>query len=135
MKAIVVSALLGAFLVGVSEMSIARAAVAPAAPASETSAFAGSWKVTDAKERVFFIDLKADGTAASRWQDAAETRRNQTGTWKLVDGAAVINWDNGWRETISAAGAGFVKKAYAPKLTLEGEPSNQTPAEKVDAAP
>ena len=127
--------LVGALLVGMSEMTLARAAVVPAAPASEIATLVGTWKVTDSKERVFFIDLKADGTAASRWEDPAESRRNQTGTWKLVDGAAIIVWDNGWRETITASGAGFVKKAYAPKLKLEGKPSNQSVAEKVEPAP
>lgn len=113
------------------------AAPAPAAvvqPAAEAD-YLGIWKVQDGKQREFFIELKAGGVAASRWAAAAEQRRNETGTWKLVGGAAHIIWGNGWREVISRTGEGFVKKAYAPSLSLEGAPSNQSPAAKVDAIP
>ncbi len=135
MKSILAGALMGAILVGLAGAPTVRADAVSAAPAPEAATFAGTWKVADAKARVFFIDLKADGAAASRWQDPAESRRNQTGSWKLVEGAAVIVWDNGWRETIGASGAGFVKRAFAPGLKLDGKPSNETPAERAAATP
>lgn len=113
------------------------AAPAPAVvvqPAAEAD-YLGIWKVQDGKAREFFIELKAGGVAASKWAAAAEQNRNEVGTWKLVGGAAHIVWGNGWREVISRTGEGFVKKAFAPALSLEGKPSNQSSAVKVDAIP
>lgn len=128
---------LSAALIARGEEAAPVAAPSPAAvaqPAAEAD-YIGIWKVQDGKAREFFIELKAGGVAASKWAAVAEQRRNEAGTWKLVGGAAHIIWGNGWREVLSRTGEGFVKKAYAPALSLEGTPSNQSPAVKVDAIP
>lgn len=135
MKKSFACALLGAVLMGATVASIARATEESASPASVESTYVGMWKVKDSKERVFFIVIKAGGEAASKWEDEAEAKRGQHGTWKQLDDKVVVLWDNGWRETISATETGFVKKAYAPKWTLEGKPSNESPAEKVESKP
>lgn len=115
-------------------VDVPAAVAAPAAAAAETE-FTGVWKTRDGKGREFYITLAAGGQASSRWAAAEEQRRNETGTWKIVDGAAQIAWGNGWREVLTRSDAGFVKRAYAPALTLTGAPSNEAPAEKVPAAP
>lgn len=126
-------ALLGGFAFDV----VPKAGAVPAPAASlETSEFVGIWKVQDGRQQTFYITLSADGSAASAWVEPQLASRGQTGTWKLVDGVATIIWDNGWRETISAKeDGGFTKRAFNPRASLDGEPTNESPAEKVDAIP
>ncbi len=135
MKVTFAAALLGAMLMGAAVAPIAGHAAEAASSASADSSFVGTWKVQDSKERVFFIEVKASGEASSRWEDPGEARRGRTGTWQALPNGIVITWDNGWRETIgpSQDGSGFVKKAFAPKLKIEGKPTNQMVAEKVTA--
>lgn len=130
MKTHSVGFVLAALLLAAPVTTAVRADEAAAAQAQ--SEYVGSWKVQDGKGREFVIELGADGQAASKWAAAEEQRRNETGTWKDVDGAAQITWANGWREVISKSGEGYVKKAYAPKLTLDGAPSNESPATKIE---
>lgn len=132
MKMSLAGAVLGAFLFGVVMTPIARATDEPASSASTESTFVGKWKVQDGKERVFFIHVKAGGEATSEWEDAAESRRGQSGTWELLENKLVITWANGWREVISAGDNGFVKKAYAPNWSLDKRPANEAAAEKVE---
>lgn len=124
-----------AILAGAGLSSAARAEDSAAPAASEHTNFLGTWKVKDGSDRVFFITIKPDGLATSRWEDPAEARRNQQGTWKALEGGVVILWANGWRETLTAGESGVVKRAYAPKLTLGGHPSNETPAERASTTP
>jgi hypothetical protein len=111
------------------------AAPAVTAPQVAATDYLGIWKVQDGKQREFFITLEAGGKASSRWAAAMDQKRNEVGTWKEVNGQAVVLWGNGWQEVIAKSGEGYVKKAFAPKLTLDGAPSNEGPALKVDAIP
>ena len=122
--------ILGSFA-GHSAQAMEDAIAAPAAQ----SAWVGIWKVQDVKARDFYITLAADGSATSTWTAAEDQRRNQTGKWVEADGKVTIEWHNGWREVIEASGEAFVKKAFAPKMKLEDEPANSSPAVKVDAIP
>lgn len=109
---------------------------APAAsPQVANASYAGIWKVQDGKQREFYITLEAGGKALSRWAAADQQRRNEIGTWKEGNGQAVITWGNGWQEVIAKSGEGYIKKAFAPKLALDGTPSNEGPAVRVDAIP
>lgn len=127
--------ILGASLAIVCAVGTTRAEKTSAPPAAEQTSYVGTWKVRDGSNRVFFITIKPDGLAASRWEDPAESRRNQRGTWKRLDDGVVVLWENGWRETLTPGESGVVKRAYAPKLTIGGKPSNESPAEPVAPAP
>lgn len=130
---LLVAAVLGSF--AVSSARAEEAATAAPAAASVKSEFSGIWKVQDSKSRDFYITLSADGKAASSWTAAADLRRNQTGSWTAEAGKAVVTWDNGWREVIEASAGTFVKKAFSPRAQLTDEPTNTSPAVKVDAIP
>lgn len=103
-----------------------------AAPASVESTYVGKWMVKDNKGESFYITIKPGGEAVSSWEGEENARRGQEGTWEAVDNQVVITWNNGWRETLSQSGDGFVKKAFRPKWKIEGKPANESPAEKVD---
>lgn len=113
----------------------AEEAAAIAAPAvqSEKSEFVGIWKAQDGKGRDYYITIAADGSATSTWTATEDQRRNQTGVWKAVEGGVLVSWHNEWRDQLVAVDSGFLKKAFAPKMKLEGEPANTSPAVKVDA--
>lgn len=134
MKATCAGALLGAMLMGAAVAPIAGFAADAVSQASVKNSYVGTWKVTDSKGRVFFIEVKESGEASSRWEDPNEARRGRTGTWEAGADKVVIVWDNGWRDVIGPAqdGAGFVKRAFAPKLKIEGKPTNEAAAEKVN---
>lgn len=127
--------LLGSALMMSAAPAPVRAEDTVAAPAAQASAFAGIWKVQDGKGRDFYITLASGGQATSSWTGAEDQRRNQTGTWVEADGKAVVTWANGWREVLENKDGAVVKKAYAPKLQLEGEPANTSPAVKVESIP
>ena len=122
----------------ISAASSARAeeaTTATPAAAAVKSEFIGIWKVQDSKSRAFYITLTEDGKAASSWTSAEDQRRNKTGTWVAEQGKVVVTWDNGWREVIEASAESFVKKAFSPRAQLTDEPTNTSPASKVDAIP
>lgn len=126
-------ALLGACLLGAFAVPNAGMAEAESAsPASAESTYVGKWQVKDTKGESFFITLKPGGEAESSWAGEENARRAQQGTWEALEDMVVITWNNGWRETLSQSGDGFVKKAYRPKWKLDGKPANESPAEKVN---
>jgi hypothetical protein len=139
--ALSISALMASFVLADTNPAAATAE-APAAPDVATTAvplelkdFVGTWKVKDGRENVFFITLKDDGTASSKWEAADLSDRAESGQWTLRKGEAMVTWPNGWREIISFDGKGYSKRAYGSTHKLDGKPSNVSGAEKVAATP
>ena len=91
------------------------------------SEFAGKWTVADTAGTPFEITLGDNGTATgNRSGEAME------GTWKFDNGAAVINWKDGWTTKIAKDGAGYTKTAWNKGLTMNTPPTNTSSAEKVN---
>jgi hypothetical protein len=54
------------------------------------------------------------------------------GTWKFDNGAAVINWKDGWTTKIAKDGDGYTKTAWNKGLRMNDPPTNTSSAEKVN---
>lgn len=89
--------------------------------------FAGTWQVADSSGEPFKITLVDDGTAT-----ANRAGEGMNGTWKTVDGTAVISWDSGWTTKISKSGDSYSKTAYKKGVETSGDPTNSSDAKKVD---
>ena len=93
------------------------------------SHFIGKWEVGEGDgHSTFYITLEEDG-------DAKKSIGAEHGTWTLVDGAARVTWDDGWRDIIRKVGTKHEKAAYAPGKSLDDEPSNVTPARNTQPKP
>lgn len=95
------------------------------------SAFAGDWagKYTteDTKGNKMAITLSGDGIAVG-----SKHGKTLDGTWTDDAGAAVISWTTGWTTKLSKDGGTYIKSAYRPDTPLDGAPTHQGPAEKVE---
>lgn len=91
--------------------------------------FVGKWEFgTGAGSGTFFVTLDRDGRAH-------KTIGSPRGTWKVVDGEAIITWDDGWRDVIRRVGDKHQKFAYEEGRPLTGEPSNVTDAKTLNSEP
>jgi hypothetical protein len=88
------------------------------------SEYVGVWKLEDTKGEPFQITLSESGEAQGRHVD-----KEMKGSWKEVDGAAVITWGTGWFTKISKDGNGYRKTAY--KKSLSDPPTSSSAAVKV----
>ena len=93
--------------------------------ASLAGDFAGTWNVTDTSGKEFQIVLSADGGAS-----ADRSGHDMTGTWKASNGAAIITWNSGWTTKIEKDGDGYKKSAFGKNVSLDGKPTNTSPASK-----
>lgn len=103
-------------------MALVMAACSPAEPDSK---YAGTWGVTDTDGTPFDIVLVEDGTAK-----ANRSGEDMAGTWKEEDGAAVIEWGDGWVTVISEEDGGYTKKAYGQGVSRGDTPTNTSAATK-----
>jgi hypothetical protein len=90
------------------------------------SDFEGIWKVQDTQGKAFKIKLSADGKAKAKREG-----EGMKGTWKEEDGTAVISWDSGWTTKIMKDGDTYKKIAFEKGASLDGTPTNTSPAKKV----
>jgi hypothetical protein len=91
--------------------------------------FVGRWEFgTGAGSETFFVTLDRDGRAH-------KTIGSPHGTWKVIDGEAIITWDDGWRDIIRKVGDKHQKFAYEAGRPLTGEPSNVTDAKTLNSEP
>ena len=99
----------------------------PSASAGK-SRFTGRWKVgVGGGQRGFFdIILTADGKAHKNIGGGGD------GTWLIVNGQAVISWDDGWHDVIRKQGAKFEKAAYDPGKSLDEPSDNVASAEYLE---
>jgi hypothetical protein len=95
--------------------------------------FVGNWTVTYENDtNPFLLTLMPDGSALkSRRNDRATFH----GKWVVVDGHALITWDDGgWRDAIYA-GPPAENWAYAPGLDLNLAPSAKGEARQISVTP
>ena len=91
------------------------------------SDFAGKWKVADTAGTAFEITLGDNGSATGN-----RSGEVMEGTWKFDNGAAVIDWKNGWTTKIAKDGDGYTKTAWSKGLTMNNPSTNTSSAEKVN---
>jgi hypothetical protein len=106
--------------------TIAIALVMGAVAGFAASEFEGTWSVKDTAGKAFQITLATDGSAKANREG-----EGMTGTWKQEGSAAVIKWNTGWTTRISEKGGNYTKTAFKKGESLNGEPTNSSPAEKV----
>jgi hypothetical protein len=87
--------------------------------------FAGTWNVKDTAGKTFQITLAPDGSAK-----ADREGEGMTGTWKEEGSAAVVTWNTGWTTKITEQGGSYTKTAFKKGESLDGKPTNSSPAEK-----
>lgn len=114
--------ILGRTMVAVTMAMLTLSLTSIAAAAG--SEYVGVWKLEDTKGEPFQITLSEGGEAQGRHSD-----KEMKGTWKEVDGAAVITWGTGWFTKISKDGSGYKKTAY--KKSLSDPPTSSSVAVKV----
>jgi|SRR5215469_11567034 len=85
--------------------------------------FLGDWTVGDGTGGTFTITLKSDGSAH-------KTTGGPNGIWTVVNGEALITWEDGWHDAIRKMGSKFQKAAYSPGTTFSDKPDNVADAEK-----
>ena len=87
--------------------------------------FDGVWTLDDSNGKPFTATLSADGKASGTHNTSLKH-----GTWKEVNGTAVINWTTGWTTIISKQGDKYTKAAYKPGAKLTDKPTNTSSAVK-----
>jgi hypothetical protein len=103
-------------------------AAASAAPFGRNH-FIGKWEFgTGFGNDTFFVTLNRDGTAR-------KSLGSSHGTWTVVNGEAVIRWDDGWTDIIKKVGDKHEKFAYERGKPLDGEPSNVAQAKTLNSEP
>lgn len=91
--------------------------------------FVGKWEFgTGVGNQTFFVTLDRNG-------HAHKTLGSTNGRWSVVDGEAVIKWDDGWTDVIRKVGDKHKKFAYEEGRPLDGEPSNVTDAKTLNSEP
>lgn len=107
--------------------AVAETALAPASAPSR-GRFLGKWEVGDGNGNSFFITLEENG-------DAYRSLHSVHGKWTYADGEAQITWDDGLRDAIRKAGAGFQKYAFGQGKTFSGVADNITGARNTTPHP
>jgi hypothetical protein len=107
-------------------LSVVVALVMGAVASFAAGEFEGTWNVKDTAGKAFQITLAADGSAK-----ADREGEGMTGTWKQEGSAAVISWNTGWTTKISEQDGKFTKTAFKKGDSLNSEPTNSSPAEKM----
>jgi hypothetical protein len=91
--------------------------------------FVGKWEFgTGVGNQTFFVTLDRDG-------HAHKTLGSTNGKWSVVDGEAVIKWDDGWTDVIRKVGDKHKKFAYEEGRSIHDEPSNVTDAKTLNSEP
>lgn len=85
----------------------------------------GSWLLYDTHGGNFEATISKDGSASGTHGDSMKH-----GTWKEVDGAAVISWKTGWTTRISKQGDKYIKTSFKPGTTISDTPTDTSEAMK-----
>lgn len=89
----------------------------------------GVWTLTDDENAAFDVRLSAGGSAVSNWSKGNAGARGEHGRWAIVDGAIVIDYDDGWRDIVfRSEGGALRKKSYAPEMPREGPARSESVA-------
>jgi hypothetical protein len=114
------------------EFSGVTAALSESAPvnpqAPPRGRFVGKWEVGDGNGSNFYITLKEDGEAFRSLGDVH-------GSWKYVNGDALITWDDGAQDAIRKTGSRFQKSAYSSGKSFTDSPDNVTAARNTSPRP
>ena len=81
--------------------------------------FLGEWRVGVGGDNsgTFLITLKRDGVAE-------KSLGSQKGTWKVVNGAAQCQWEDGWTDVIRRNGGKWEKAAWSSGRSLDDPPDS-----------
>ena len=88
---------------------------------------AGVWTLADDENAAFDVRLSPMGTAVSNWSKGSVGARGEHGRWTIVDGAIVIDYDDGWRDIVFRNASGSLrKKSYSPDMPRDGPPRDES---------
>ena len=88
---------------------------------------AGVWTLADDENAAFDVRLSPKGTAVSNWSKGSVGARGEHGRWTIVDGAVVIDYDDGWRDIVFRNASGSLrKKSYSPDMPRDGPPRDES---------
>jgi len=85
----------------------------------------GTWLLYDTHGEGFEASLNTDGSASG-----THGKDMKYGSWKEVDGAAVVTWKTGWTTRISKEGDKYIKTSYKPGTTVGDVPTDSSEAKK-----
>lgn len=85
----------------------------------------GTWQLYDTHGGGFVANLNKDGTASGTHGDSMKH-----GTWKEIDGVAVVSWKTGWTTRITKSGDKYIKTSYKPGTTITDAPTDSSEAKK-----
>lgn len=109
--------------------AVTSSETAPANPlAPPRGRYIGNWEVGDGNGSDFTITLKENG-------DAFRSLGDVHGTWRYVNGDALITWDDGAQDAIRKAGSRFQKYAYRAGKSFSDAPDNVTAARNTSPRP
>lgn len=81
----------------------------------------GVWTLADDENAAFDVRLSPKGSAVSNWSKGSVGARGEQGKWTIVDGAIVIDYDDGWRDVVFRNASGsFRKRSYSPDMPRDG---------------
>lgn len=107
-----------------SMMTFPQVIVKTATWKDEVASFVGTWDLGYDECHTFGALLKADMTAERK---AAGPVRGGSGSWEYKNGAAHIEWADGYKDVLERGPHGFVKTAYQ-----NGQRKNASTAEKIN---
>lgn len=107
----------------------------PRAAAFKPEDVVGAWTLADDENCTFDVRLSPKSTAISNWSKGNLSAQGESGRWRIEGDRVVIDYDDGWRDTIVSSAPGrFRKESFAPNAPRDGAPTNATLALRTPAA-
>ena len=76
----------------------------------------------------FEVTLEPDGKA---WSSANGPGTKTLGRWRLINGGALIEWDDGWKNGLARTADGWTQRSWAPGMPVTDPPIKTVPATKL----
>jgi hypothetical protein len=89
----------------------------------------GRWTVADAEGKPFSITLDPSG------QVQGDRHEGDRGFWIVEKGIARIDWIDGWTDFLAPDKDGFLRSAFAPGASRDGDPTYTSSASREEPAP
>lgn len=83
----------------------------------------GVWALTDRRNSTFNVRLGEDGHAVSTWSAGPSGALGERGRWSILDGRVVVDWENGWQDTLAVGVLGIEQWSWGPGADRRGLPT------------
>lgn len=121
--------LAGWMFVGCTDSSPGPGGMPDGATSAPQNEFNGTFLFAhDPGEPGFKVTLEPDGTA---WSTANGPDTKTPGRWRLTNGAAWIEWDDGWRNELRRSSDGWTQRTWAPGSSDSDPPEKTVPASRL----